>query len=69
MLASGFQTQSMSDTNQPGFPYYQEDTFTWDPAVPGESYFCPVGQKTQLDCGPQGLGLDNPERKRSEFFN
>lgn len=35
------------------------------PTCLGESVFCSAGQKIQLDCWPQGLGLDNPDLRHA----
>lgn len=39
-----------------GFLGFQKTAFTKTSGNPGESVVYPIVQKTQLDCGPQGLG-------------
>lgn len=51
-----FRNWALEGEIQLGFLSFQKMVFTKTSGNPGESLVCLVGQKTQLDCGPQGLG-------------
>lgn len=51
-----FRNWASEAENQLGFLAFQKNGFHKDPRNPGESVVYLLGQKTLMDCGPQGLG-------------